>query len=666
MKLFFLCFLLSFGLVASFTATSDDQLLYLGFTAGTNLAVDDAATVKANGLLELTNGSLGCKGHAFYPIPFHFRKSHNDTVQSFSVSFVFAIRSSYPIMSRQGLAFIITPSMNFSDALANQYLGFMNSKNNGNFSNHIFAIELDTVLNIEFQDINTNHVGIDINGLHSIKSYPAGYYEDWNGSFQNMTLASGDAMQVWVDYNAEAKKINVTMAPLQMEKPTRPLISADYDLSIVLKEPSYIGFSSSGGEVDSRHYVLGWSFGMNKPAPQINIAKLPTLPHPKHQPKLLKIILPIVSATFIFVVGSMVILHVRRKSRYSELKEDWEVEFGPHRLSYKELFHATEGFKNKHLLGAGGFGKVYKGILPSTKLEVAVKRVSHESRQGLKEFVAEVVSIGRIRHRNLVQLLGYCRRKGELLLVYDYMPNGSLDKYLYCDEQTLALNWAQRFRIIKDIASGLLYLHERWEKVVIHRDIKASNVLLDSEMNGRLGDFGLARLHDHGANLQTTHVVGTIGYLAPELVCTGKATPLTDVFAFGMFLLEVACGKRPVNSNPQGNQPLLVDWVLEHWNKGSLSEVVDTRLQSDYNVDEACLVLKLGLLCAHPFANVRPNMQSIIRYLDGDSQLPELTDTDMSFSLLSIMQGEGFDPYALSYLSSKMSIGTISDISGGR
>lgn len=666
MKLYFLCFLLSFGLVASFTATSDDQLLYLGFTAGTNLTVDDAATVKANGLLELTNGSLGCKGHAFYPIPFHFRKSHNDTVQSFSVSFVFAIRSSYPIMSRQGLAFIITPSMNFSDALANQYLGFMNSKNNGNFSNHIFAIELDTVLNIEFQDINTNHVGIDINGLHSIKSYPAGYYEDWNGSFQNMTLASGDAMQVWVDYNAEAKKINVTMAPLQMEKPTRPLISADYDLSIVLKEPSYIGFSSSGGEVDSRHYVLGWSFGMNKPAPQINIAKLPRLPHPKHQPKLLKIILPIVSATFIFVVGSMVILHVRRKSRYSELKEDWEVEFGPHRLSYKELFHATEGFKNKHLLGAGGFGKVYKGILPSTKLEVAVKRVSHESRQGLKEFVAEVVSIGRIRHRNLVQLLGYCRRKGELLLVYDYMPNGSLDKYLYCDEQTLALNWAQRFRIIKDIASGLLYLHERWEKVVIHRDIKASNVLLDSEMNGRLGDFGLARLHDHGANLQTTHVVGTIGYLAPELVCTGKATPLTDVFAFGMFLLEVACGKRPVNSNPQGNQPLLVDWVLEHWNKGSLSEVVDTRLQSDYNVDEACLVLKLGLLCAHPFANVRPNMQSIIRYLDGDSQLPELTDTDMSFSLLSIMQGEGFDPYALSYLSSKMSIGTISDISGGR
>ncbi|KAI5016834.1 hypothetical protein ZWY2020_037212 [Hordeum vulgare] len=317
MKFFLLCFLLCFGLkLAFFTAASDDQLLYHGFTAGTNLTVDEAASVTSNGLLELTNGSLGCKGHAFYPTPLHFRKSHDDAVQSFSVAFVFAIHSSYPIMSRQGLAFVVAPSMNFSSALANQYLGLMNSQNNGNLSNHIFAIELDTVLNIEFKDNNTNHVGIDINSLQSIESYPAGYYDDRNGTFQDMVLASGDAMQVWVDYNGDAKKISVTMAPLQMEKPTRPLISADYDLSSVLQDPSYIGFSSSGGEVDSRHYVLGWSFGMNKPAPLINIAKLPKLPRPKHQSKLLKIILPIASAIFVFAVGSMVILLVRRKLRF--------------------------------------------------------------------------------------------------------------------------------------------------------------------------------------------------------------------------------------------------------------------------------------------------------------------------------------------------------------
>jgi len=241
------------------------------------------------------------------------------------------------------------------------------------------------------------------------------------------------------------------------------------------------------------------------------------------------------------------------------------------------------------------------------------------------------------------------------------MANGSLDKYLYCEENKPTLNWAQRFWIIKGIASGLLYLHEKWEKVVIHRDIKASNVLLDSEMNGRLGDFGLARLYDHGTDLQTTHVVGTMGYLAPELVSTGKASPLTDVFAFGTFLLEVTCGKRPVNNNADYNQEVLVDWVLEHWCKGSLTETVDTRLLGDHNVNEACLVLKLRLLCSHPFTNVRPNMQKVMQYLDSDLPLPELTHAEMSFSMLTLMQGEGFGPYTLS-----SSIGTRSGVSGGR
>ncbi|KAG2631438.1 hypothetical protein PVAP13_2NG031500 [Panicum virgatum] len=537
-------------------------------------------------------------------------------------------------------------------------IGLTNTVKNGNPKNHFFAVELDPTLSIEFKDIDANHVGININDLNSIESSSAGYYDDTSASFQNLSLNSGEAMQVWVDYDGEAKQINVTIAPLEKEKPVWPLISKNYDLSMVLQEPAYIGFSSSTGAVNSQHYVLGWSFSMNRSAPKIDTTKLPKLPPKGHKPqsKLLEIILPIATATSITVMGAIIILLLRRRLRYTELKEDWETEFGPHRFSYKDLYHATEGFQNKNLLGAGGFGKVYKGVLPSSKLDVAVKRVSHESRQGMKEFIAEVVSIGRIRHRNLVQLLGYCRRKGELILVYDYMSNGSLDKYLYCEENNHTLNWAQRFWIIKGIASGLLYLHEKWEKVVIHRDIKASNVLLDSEMNGRLGDFGLARLYDHGTDLQTTHVVGTMGYLAPELVLTGKASPLTDVFAFGTFLLEVTCGKRPVNNNADYNQEVLVDWVL-----GSLTETVDTRLLGDYNVNEACLVLKLGLLCSHPFTNVRPNMQKVMQYLDSDLPLPELTHAEMSFSKLTLMQGEGFDPYTLS-----SSIDTRSSVSGGR
>ena len=212
--------------------------------------------------------------------------------------------------------------------------------------------------------------------------------------------------------------------------------------------------------------------------------------------------------------------------------------------------------------------------------------------------MAEIISMGRLRHRNLVQLLGYCRRKGELLLVYDYMPNGSLDKFLYGNERT-NLKWLQRFRIIKGVASGLLYLHEEWEQVVVHRDVKSSNVLLDAELNGKLGDFGLARLWDHSAILQTTRVARTVGYLAPELTKTGRVTTYTDVFGFGAFMLEVACGRKPTEIQALPEKVILVDWVFGCWRKGVILDASDLKLEGNYVVKEMELVLKLGLLCSH-------------------------------------------------------------------
>ncbi|CAN6181143.1 unnamed protein product [Urochloa humidicola] len=650
--------------------TGQDQFVFSGF-AGANLTLDGTATVTASGTLELTNGSVQLKGHAFHPAPVRFRSSPpgGGTVRSFSASFAFAILSTYPGLSCHGIAFTVAPSTDFSSALAAQYMGLANIDDNGNATNSFFAAEIDTMQNVEFQDINNNHIGIDINGLRSVAAHIAGYYDDTNGSFHDMNLISGEVMQAWVDYDGKAMRINVTIAPIGVTKPVRPLVSTEYNLSNVLKEPSYIGFSSATGPINSHHYILGWSFAMDGPAPAIDIAKLPKLPRlsPKPRSKVLEILLPIATTAFIFTVGTLVVVVVRRRMRYAEVREDWEVDFGPHRFSYKDLFHATEGFNDKHLLGKGGFGKVYRGILPKSKVEVAVKRVSHESRQEMKEFVAEVASIGRIRHRNLVQLLGYCRRKGELLLVYDYMSNGSLDKYLHYEGERPVLNWAQRFQIIKGVASGLLYLHEKWEKVVIHRDIKASNVLLDKEMNARLGDFGLARLYDHGTDPQTTHMVGTMGYLAPELMRTGKASPLTDMFAFGTFLLEVTCGQRPIKESGQGDQLLLVDWVLDHWHNGTLLETVDARLQGNYNTDEAYIVLKLGLLCSHPSASARPSIQKVLDYLDGDAQVPELASTQLGFNMLALLQNKGLDPYVVSCPpSSMMSFGAISDLSGGR
>lgn len=653
----------------AFGATADDHFVFSGFH-GSNLTVDGTATVTPEGLLELTNGTVQLKGHAFFPAPFRLRRLPGGAVQSFSASFVFGILTTYANLSCHGIAFVIAPSMNFSTALAAQYMGLANIDNNGNASNHIFAAELDTMQNIEFEDINNNHVGVNIDGLLSVQSHAAGYYgNSENGSFQSMNLISSDVMRAWVDYDEELAQIDVTIAPLQMSRSARALVSVKYNLSDVLTEPAYIGFSSATGPINSRHYILGWSFGINQPAPAIDITKLPKLPRLGSKPrsKVQEILTPVAVATFLLALGIAAVLLVRKRLRYAELREDWEVEFGPHRFSYKDLFHATDGFNDKHLLGAGGFGRVYKGVLRASKLEVAVKRVSHESRQGMKEFVAEVVSIGHIRHRNLVQLLGYCRRKGELLLVYGYMPNGSLDKYLHYEGEKPVLNWAHRFQIIKGVASGLLYLHEKWEKIVIHRDVKASNILLDREMNGRLGDFGLSRLYDHGTDPQTTHMVGTMGYMAPELVRTGKASPPTDVFAFGTFLLEVTCGQRPIREDAQGDQFLLVDWVLEHWHGGTLLETVDPRLQGHYSVDEVCLVLKLGLWCSHPYNNARPSMQHIMEYLDGDTPLPELRSTHFSFNVTALLKNKCFDPHIMAYPpSSVVSIGTISDLSGGR
>ncbi|KAA8518931.1 hypothetical protein F0562_016295 [Nyssa sinensis] len=629
----------------------------------------------SNGILQLTNASTQQVGHAFYPDTIRFKNSSNSsTTFSFSTTFVFAIRSEYPTMSGHGIAFVIAPTRGIPGALPSHYLGLFNETNNGNSTNHIVAVELDTIQMREFGDINDNHVGIDINGLNSSMSYPAGYFANNGGQFQNLTLISGKAMRVWVEYNGVDKQMNVTLAPINIvSKPNNPLLSLSIDLSSVIEETMYVGFSSSTGSVGTSHYVLGWSFKINGQAQELSLSQLPKLPRigPKKTSRVLTIGLPVISVVLVSAAISGAVYYIRRRRKFAEVLEDWELGYGPHRFKYKDLYIATKGFRDRELLGTGGFGSVYRGVLPISKIEIAVKRVSHESRQGMREFVAEIVSIGRLRHRNLVQLLGYCRRKGELLLVYDYMPNGSLDKFLY-DQPMFTLNWDQRFQVIKGVASGLLYLHEEWEQVVVHRDVKASNVLLDGELNGRLGDFGLARLYDHGTDPQTTRVGGTLGYLAPEHMRTGKATTSTDVYAFGAFLLEVACGRRPIEPRAQSENLILVDWVFAYWSRGDIRRAVDPNLDANYAVEEVELVMKIGLMCSNSEPSARPSMRQVVQYLGGEIAMPELTSLGISATGLTFAHREGFDdvamscPYSMEKAFSRTSSAAESLLSGGR
>ncbi|KAG8390832.1 hypothetical protein BUALT_Bualt01G0124500 [Buddleja alternifolia] len=616
---------------------ADEEFIFRGFKdAESKLSLNGAAQIQKNGLLKLTNDTPRLLGHAFYQTPINFKAASF----SFSTAFAFSIVPEYEKLGGHGFAFTIAKSKQLNGALPVQYLGLMNATDVGNFSNHVFAVEFDTVQDFELRDINDNHIGIDINSLVSNVSVNASCFVQ--GRKEQLNLRSGKKIQVWIDYDSTKKELYVTLS-LSSSKPTSSIISFPVDLSPILLDYMYVGFSASTGSLASSHYISGWSFTTKGQAQSLDLSSLPSIPGPKKKSNLLLILGTSFSAAICLVLAIGILLYVAKKLKNRDVIESWELDIGPHRFSYNELKKATRGFRDEELLGFGGFGRVYKGRLPNSNTQVAVKRISHESKQGLREFVSEIASIGRLRHRNLVLLQGWCRRRGDLLLVYDYMPNGSLDKYIF-DEPKITLTWEQRFKIIKGVAFGLVYLHEEWEQTVIHRDIKAGNVLLDSEMNGRLGDFGLAKLYEHDSNPSTTKVVGTLGYLAPELTKTGKPTTSSDVFAFGALLLEVVCGRRPVEAKAMPEELVLVDWVWDKWKEGCIVEVVDPRLQGEYDEVEVVVVIKLGLMCSYSAPRKRPSMRQVVRYLEGEVPLPEVLEVPNECDGVKVDKGGGIGP----------------------
>lgn len=396
--------LLSFSLFPS--PSSQQEFSFAGFTSSDhNISLGGASHVESTGILQLTNDTSRLIGHAFYPNPLQFINSTAGSVFSFSTAFAFAIVPEYPKLGGHGLCFVISPTRDLPGALPSQYLGLLNASDIGNLTNHLLAVEFDTVQDFEFGDINDNHVGVDINSLVSNSSAIASYYDNGANGVQsvNVNLKSGNTIQAWVDYDGANNVLNVTISPFST-KPQTPLISYKVDLSPIIEETMYVGFSASTGLLASSHYLMGWNFKMNGVVQSLDLSTLPSLPQQNKKNTTL-ILVTAFSAFVLFVVISGIAGYLFYKIKNADVIESWETECGPHRFCYSDLKKATKGFRDRELLGFGGFGKVYRGVLPRLGGEIAVKRVTNESKQGLREFVAEIASIGRLRHRNLVQLL---------------------------------------------------------------------------------------------------------------------------------------------------------------------------------------------------------------------------------------------------------------------
>lgn len=346
------------------------------------------------------------------------------------------------------------------------------------------------------------------------------------------------------------------------------------------------------------------------------------------------------------VSGSTTTSNGESSSFTSRVGEDLKIASQLRKFSFNELKCATRNFRPESLLGEGGFGCVFKGwieengtapVKPGTGLTVAVKTLNHDGHQGHKEWLAEVNFLGELLHPNLVKLVGYCIEDDQRLLVYEYMPRGSLENHLF--RRSLPLPWSIRMKIALGAAKGLTFLHEEAERPVIYRDFKTSNILLDADYVAKLSDFGLAKDGPEGDKTHvSTRVMGTYGYAAPEYVMTGHLTSKSDVYSFGVVLLEIMTGRRSMDKNRPNGEHNLVEWARPYLvERRRFYRLIDPRLEGNFSIKGAQKAAHLAQRCLSRDPKVRPLMSEVVEAL---KPLINLKDMASSSPLFQTMQAE--------------------------
>ncbi|KAL5731455.1 hypothetical protein ACHQM5_004180 [Ranunculus cassubicifolius] len=330
-----------------------------------------------------------------------------------------------------------------------------------------------------------------------------------------------------------------------------------------------------------------------------------------------------VSIVSVSIICAFAIFCLRRNKSRTYEEEPLGIDNMPTTFSYSELRIATEDFCPDNKLGEGGFGPVYKGML-SDEREIAVKKLLVTSQQGKSQFAAEISTISAVQHRNLVKLYGCCIEGENRLLVYEYLENRSLDQALF-GKSILLLDWKTRYSICIGVARGLAYLHEESKPRIVHRDVKASNILLDIDLHPKISDFGLAKLYDDKMTHISTRVAGTIGYLAPEYALRGILTEKADVFGFGVVALEILCGRPNTDPTLDPESIYLLEWAWTLYESNRELDLVDPTL-TDFNKEEAIRMLGVALLCTQTSPTMRPQMSRVVVMLTGDSEVSSITE----------------------------------------